>query len=596
MKNQYSKKINELIKNKPSILLIPDLIMVKEGVACGDQIIIVGELDNNYLLFNFSAANACYLCKAVCAYLQEIYNDKNIDYIEKNIRLLYKNISKNNSFIFQLFDLDENTYSQRYNCLVSPIKTMISFVEEIKKTSYKYDNKPDTHKTMECDACVGVCRINWNNQTKEKVDHHGGRIYTTKYLKKWLPLAKIVLSDHDIEQLKLVCKNMTKEDHQFLSDYTINSFVLHHLMQYCPELLDKHWKAAAYLIQKSEITMGYFEQVKQHIIKTGLDIYFVKGCVSQKYYKNPHLRIHSDYDLISTNSNDAFELTNHLIRNGFTIRPNLFSLKMMNHNGKKIMSGHFHVQKIIDDTYMFELDITFPGFPINRVDLFFPTIKNNEILIEDQIVITILHLFKHSNIYMKDINDIYYMLQEDINFDYLKNQLNKYNLTRFFSLATMYIYNNYSTNLDKISRIIKIFNIEKNILDEYPDWPYDAEVHLKIKLEDFNNRTRCGKESDRKYLFPLVIFNNKFDFTKIKKVKNSGFNTLKICDNIYKITHRKYIYYITTVGVFMDNYINTTAISRRECLKILNDLLILVKVDDFDPIPYATEHFYVRVI
>ena len=27
---------------------------------------------------------------------------------------------------------------------------------------------------------------------------------------------------------------------------------------------------------------------------------------------------------------------------------------------------------------MFELDITFPGFPINRVDIFYPKLNNNE--------------------------------------------------------------------------------------------------------------------------------------------------------------------------------------------------------------------------
>jgi cysteine desulfurase/selenocysteine lyase len=596
IKNQYPKKINELIKNKPSTLLIPDLIMVKEGVACGDQIIISGELDNERLLFNFSAINACDLCKAVCAYLQEIYNDKNIDSIAKSSRLLFDKITQNHSFIFQLFNLDENTYAQRYNCLVSPIKMMISFLGEIKATSFTYGDKPDTHKTMECDACVGACRINWNNQAKEKIDHHGNRTFTTEYLKKWLPLGKIVLNDNDVENLKLACKNMTAQDHQFLSDYTINSFVFHHVIKYCPDLLDDHWKAAAYLIQKNEITRQYFEQVKQYIIDTGLDIYFVKGCVSQKYYQNPNLRIHSDYDLISTNSNDAFKLADYLIRNGFSIRPNLFSLKKMNHDGKEIMSGHFHVQKIIDDAYMFELDISFPGFPINRVDLFYPTIKNNEISTEDQIVVSILHLFKHSNVYMKDINDIYYMLQEDINIDYLENQLNKYNLTKFFNLTVMYIYNNYAANLDKIGGIIKKFNIEKNILDKYPDWPYDAQTHLKIKLEDFNDRNSGKQEFDRKYLFPLVIFNGKFDFSKIKKAKSNGFNALKILDNIYNITHGNYSYYITTVGVFIDNYIDTSAISRRECLKILNELLVLLKIDDFHPIPYATEHFYVRVI
>lgn len=158
----------------------------------------------------------------------------------------------------------------------------------------------------------------------------------------------------------------------------------------------------------------------------------------------------------------------NLLKNGFTIRPNLFSIKNMNYKGEDVVTGHFHLQKIIDDMYMFELDITFPGFPINRVDIFYPKLNNNEISIEDQIIVTLLHLFKHSNIYMKDINDLYYMLNREINLKYLKEKIDEYKLNEFLSVAVMYISKEYPINAERIKKIIDLFKIDEKILDKYP--------------------------------------------------------------------------------------------------------------------------------
>ena len=474
---------------------------------------------------------------------------------------------------------------------------MMTFLKEIKNTEYKFTQKPDTHYNMECDACTGACRINWNNEKIEKVDHHKNKKYSTEYFEKWLPLGKIVLNDKDKENLKLVCKDMTKEDYQFLSDYTMNSFVLQHIMENCPKLLNENWKAPAYLIQKNEITNKQFEKVRDYITSNKLNIYFVKGYVSQKYYENPYLRIHSDYDLIANSSKDAFELTSYLLKNGFTIRPNLFSIKNMNYKGKDIVTGHFHVQKIIDDMYMFELDITFPGFPINRVDIFYPRLNGNEISIEDQIIITLLHLFKHSNIYMKDINDLYYMLNREIKLEYLKEKIDEYNLNEFLSVAVMYIMKEYPISVEKFERIIEVFKIDKQILNKYPKWPYDNEMHLKIKKKDFEERTQNKKEADRKYLFPVVIFVNEYNFDNIESVKQDNeFKFEKILDDIYEVRFEDYIFYLTSIGIFIDNYINTENLSRRKWLEIIEKFLDNIKKKDFYAVSYASEHFYVRTI
>lgn len=597
MLNQYSDKLEKLIKYKDDRILIPDLILEKEGIACGDKLVLSGEIDDNIILFKFNYSMSCELTVAVCNYIMIEYNDKNYDTVIKDIQNLKNNIERDNKVLFKMFNLNYEQYFHRFECMYAPIKLMMTFLKEIKNTEYKFTQKPDTHYNMECDACTGACRINWNNEKVEKIDHHKNKKYSTEYLEKWLPLGKIVLKEKDKENLKKVCKDMNKEDYQFLSDHTMNSFVLQHIIENCPELLNEDWKASAYLIQKNEVTSKQFETIRDYIINNRLNIYFVKGYVSQKYYENPYLRIHSDYDIIANSSKDAFELTTYLLKNGFTIRPNLFSIKNMNYKGEEVVTGHFHLQKIIDDMYMFELDITFPGFPINRVDIFYPKLNNNEISIEDQIIVTLLHLFKHSNIYMKDINDLYYMLNREINLKYLKEKIDEYKLNEFLSVAVMYISKEYPINAERIKKIIDLFKIDEKILDKYPKWPYDNEMHLKIKKKDFEERTQSKKEADRKYLFPAVIFVNKCKFSDIEVLKqNNEFEFKKILDNIYEIVFEDYTFYLTSIGIFIDNYIDTEKLSRRKCLEILEKFLNTINKKDFYAVSYATDHFYVRTV
>ena len=167
------------------------------------------------------------------------------------------------------------------------------------------------------------------------------------------------------------------------------------------------------------------------------------------------------------------------------------------------------MQKIIDDTYMLELDISFPGFPINRTELFYPEVSNNEIALEDQIIITLLHLFKHSDIYMKDINDLYYMLKDSrLRMSRLNDLLQEYHLMYFFSIALCFIMVNYPDEDNMFGRVADYMNIEnkkiQKVLDE--GWPYDVNVHRQLKQEDLMKRIKNKPESERLYLYPVVIF------------------------------------------------------------------------------------------
>ena len=595
-KIRYSSIVNKYLNLKLNDIVIPDIITVKDGISCGDRILLSAQADDEVLRFNFGTDDCCSLSKAACNYIQYNFNKKNIDYIKKEIDKILNRHKKDNNYLFDMFGLKYNKYYKREDCLLSPFEFFSNLLNEIRNVDYVFENRPDTLKTLACDACVGTCRINWEQKEVLKKDHHQGKVFTTDYLSKWIPLGKIELNDKEIESLKESLKDITSDDMQFLSDYTMNGFVLTHVLKYCPELVDSNWKAPAYLIQKNEINKNYFEEVKKYIANNNLDIYSVKGYVTQKYYDNPMIRVHSDYDLISTNSKDAFILTNHLLKEGFTIRPNLFSYKKMNYNGEEIISGHFHVQKIIDDMYMFELDITFPGFPINRVDLFFPKVIDYNIRVEGQIIVTLLHLFKHEHVYIKDINDLFYMLKENIDYDYLKSLLKEYKLEKFFKITLEYINNNYKSFHSYYKILSKEFNVKGDLLKSYPLWPYDLDMHLKIKQEDLDERTAKIKENDRKYLFPVVVFKELFDFKVINDNIIKKYNIKLIEDSIYEVNYKDYIFYLTPIGLFIDNYIDTKNRTRNKYIEIIEEFLKEINIKELFNVSYAYNHFYVRVI
>lgn len=79
-------------------------------------------------------------------------------------------------------------------------------------------------------------------------------------------------------------------------------------------------------------------------------------------------------------------------------------------------------------------------------------------------------------------------------------------------------------------------------------------------------------------------------------MESKGFELKKVLNNIYEVIFEDYTFYLTSIGIFIENYINTEKLSRRKCLNILENLLNIINKKDFYSVSYATEHFYVRIV
>lgn len=596
MKVFYSSVVEKLIQMEKHLILIPDLVLIKEGIACGDRLIIKGQVDKEKLKFDIISSEACMLCKATSIDLMNEYNNLCVDTVFATVKKQVDDFDKNKELLFGKYGLNALDYGCREECLIAPYKLLLNLIEKMQEKSVEYSTVPNTLASMECDACVSSCEINWTNKERKRVDHRGDKRYSRDYLRKWLPLGKIELLDDDLIMLRKMCENVTESDLQFLSDYTMNSFVLKHLLDYAPELIDKKWKRSAYLVQKNEINKHHVEEIRKYIEREQLNIYFVKGYISQKYYKNPALRIHSDYDVIATNCIDAFTLANYLMNRGFSIRPNLFSYKQISHNNEEKISGHFHLQKIIDDTYLLEFDISFPGFPLNRVQLYYPRYFGGDISVEDQMIITLLHLFKHSNVYMKDINDLFYMMQVEMDCNYLYKKIDEYDLEMYFQIVLNFILNNYPGAWERIKQTF--IEHKKDVSEEYINWPYDENVHKELKLNDYQNRITSSVEHERVYLYPVIIFKNLYRVDAVEELSKYGFFLKWVDDGIVCCTYKKCEFYLTSIGVLIDSFIETSQITRDDYIEVIERAMHILKLNDsmFQDIPFATEHFYVRDI
>lgn len=588
-----NKKMNKKYKKEKNLkIIIPDLVLKKESTSCGDYLTLMGQVDKDIVSLKYISEKACSFTEEVCDYLQNNFSDIKIVDLKNKLEKLYSDCKNNPKVLFDMFGKDIHFYSHRYECMIAPIRMTMMFIDELDKMEISnYVAKKGTISSLECDACVGSSKINWGLM-KETKENANDKFYPAEYVKKWLPYARINLPDDERKDLGIVCNDILEEELQFLSDRTINTFIMKNALKDKEVRLDKRWKAAAYLIQKNEITRPKMDIIKDFIIENKLNIYFVKGYVTQRYYENPNVRIHSDYDLISCSSKDAFKLAHYLLNDGFKIRQHLFSYKKMLTEKGTIVTGHFHMQKIIDDLYMLEIDISFPGFPINRVDMFFPRYNNAYITTEDQIIITLLHLFKHSHIFMKDLNDLFLMLSnEDVDVKYLKQTLKHYKIKEYFDLAFTYIYHDLQKENDKFKRYLLNLEINEEIIDEYSGWPYDEKKHLEIKRKDYEKRIIESPEFERVFLSPVVMFKNLINVSDLKLEFSE-----KINESIYTLDYTNYRLYVTCFGIFINNNVDTASVNRRDIIYEIESILKKCDIIEILDIPYATESFYVRTI
>lgn len=606
----YEEKIQYYNSKKfQKIVIAPDIFVESEGIACGDKVKLSIAIIDNTCLFNFDS-EGCSICTAISNFLMDEMYDEDYNTISDFIsKILEENYDDRTEWI-------KCVPSERKMCMLTPLKLL-------KEAIFSFEPQcviSNSTKLLACDACVSSFRVNWgiekpkNEQKKQTLSSLIKEVHSLndKTETKFQTLGKSVLSENEIEELKKVMETLDKAKYKKIKKLRLPMLYYNNLKKYSNynKSNDVMLLSKKQIISKS-VTMIEINKINEEIRENNWKISKVKGARTAEYYDKELYRTHLDYDYIASDIKDGTEFISYLINEkGFKFVTGgsvPFSLKIVDdYEGKETITGHLHLEKIVQDAYQIVIDINLGGFPLGRTGI----VKLNEkniVSIEEQFVITLCHVFKHEIVYMKDINDIYYLLKSgEIDFDKLINLIDLNDLQLYFYILMEYMKNNF----DIPDVEIKKFKTLKNRFIyklQGKMWPYSRKNHFFIKSFDTINRCiqtggfikgskealkQCtGKEMEgipteiyrginlnkntRTYLNPVVLFNKSFSLNKLNEDKKYD-EIINDCIYIYNGKESKIV--ITSFGIFVSQEKINESKNRANVMNDVTETLSILQI------------------
>lgn len=541
------------MEDKKQLLWAPEIIKESNGIACGDMLSISAYRDNDKLFFTF-VGNACSVALNVANYLVTSFSGKVESEIMDNVERLRKGQYKDDEQWIAEYSLN------RRACIESPISLLAEIIGE----QITYDSNDRDKSVLACDACVSTKTINWKpikKKSKEISLREIAKELKTMDTLEEFELQKFglcVLGESEQTLFSIRLKNVSDKKFKLIKKLRLPVLLFNNARKYSL-LLDKRIEELAVKqIISLNVANEEIKIIDEYIDMNKLQIDAVKGGKTKQYYPVGSNRTHMDFDYLAADFDDAFKFISYLINErkfklviGGSVP---FSLKIiLNTNREEVLTGHIHLEKILQNRYQVVIDVNMGGFPVGRTGII-QCNKDGEIELEDLICITVAHLFKHENAFMKDINDLYYLLSaQELNKKLLVQKLQHYELINLFSVAYKFLRKSLFLPVD-----IKV-NTSMDISQKRIDlWPLSRKSHFYIKAKDmlalnikqFGEQEGlretinqiCGtsgeiasvKYSDlsssineRIYLYPIAVFNKyinkRFDIDRLTKIGSSMF-------------------------------------------------------------------------
>lgn len=573
----------------------PDFVLESNGIACGDKISLYAINVHQKIYFKY-LSKSCSVSQKMANYLEDSFSGKDEHAIRNQVERLIKGIyNENEKWVYEYIP-------HRQGCIEAPISLLKTLFFQSK--SCVINNHP-----MACDACVEMRRINWDTPTSDNSYNdktvHG--IYQAireednlvEYKLQKLGLAQ--LSDKEQLELKNLMQSMTASEIKKMKNLRLASLFLNNCYKYGissnPAVVSLAYKQ----IVSTKVTDKEIEKIRKHINLNDLDIEQVKGSRLNSLYPQGFFRTHMDYDFLAKNFDDAFILIDYLVNNcdyklvvGGSVP---FSIKLVKHKNKEIITGHIHLEKILQDRFQIVIDINMGGFPLGRTDVIQSTEKLSH---EDIACITVAHLFKHNHAFIKDINDLYYMLNSNwLNKVKLDQKIKEYGLEYLFGKAISFINSRFKlqgTGLNSISRHPLCVFTNNN-------WPFFRSAHFKIRminllLTSINqygiingiNETKkqlfgdAGQKASirfsrafhylnqRTYLFPIVLFSHYVDIDENKDIVKMEDYPIYTYENIA----------VLPIGIFLMHHNKNEIIDREQLEKNIVKILSIIGITEED--------------
>lgn len=519
-----------------SSLWAPDIVIESNGIACGDKLGIYAHREGRKIYFSFHG-DVCKVCRAVSEYIEDSFSGMEESEISKELYRLKSGKYLNSELWIQ--DLE----TERKNCVNTPIALALLLIG--KTDSCDTSDRQDD--LLACDACVRVRKVNWDSSPCKENDETGQNrkiaVVDDPVETELQKYGICVLNEKDRENFKARMRSIDARYFKKIMKLRLSAPFYNNAARYGAELPPE----VSALAIKQSVSLAVAETeisvINKFIEKRGLCISAVKGERTKSFYPENEIRAHMDFDYLALDCKDAFVLIDFLINSRkflFVTGGSVpFSFKaVIDADGEERLTGHIHLEKILQDHFQVIVDINMGGFPVGRTGLI-TCRKGEKLSIEDLACITVSHMFKHEHVFVKDINDLYYMLSDSgFNKDKFLQKLQKFGLYNYFCVVYNFMRGNMGlTKLYPCNGDCEMLHLAEG------RWPYSRIAHFKIKVREeklFNcerygnedgameteKQVRCNQGviksirynalsstlNTRKYLYPMMVFNKYMEF------------------------------------------------------------------------------------
>ncbi len=572
-----------------SKLIMPSHIVMKDGLACGDSVTLLYDFEDGLMNFNM-ISNGCKCCELMCRHLQKVANGKPCSAITKICNDIGLKLEKGEG----IEGIDDVVKMDRLGCYMSPISILRECSMERTSAGEENNEKINLYvDKLDCDACATRENVSWLYQKPRHI--HGQYEISENKRKILMRLGRLNIHDISRNEAIQLYESLGEAEFEFMEEYKLMPMVYQNLKKLeAIDLHDNRWRLLIYQYQRTRMAKSEVDKVNKFISDKKLKAYWVKGAFTKNLYAEPQMRNLTDFDLLVLNEIDAFTIIGWLLENDFNIFPDSFSLKKTVKGDEESYTGHLHVQKIINLQFRLIIDVNFTGFPMIRVASYVPIASEQGLALESLIVVALCHLFKHKEVFLKDINDLFIMLsQNKYSLDVLKKEIEKNGLGELFSVVLKFIKQDYVIS-DNSSMIYAVFEEYKELMDRVNlrEWPYSEDDVRRIKTVYFEKYIEDQVDTQRVYLYPTLIFKKVINVDKfVNKIKQCEFyekiiRMSRLTDLIYRIQIGYIFLIVTPVGIFLEMRENYEESMKTEIRKYLKRI-VEVSGSEIMDIPYA---------
>lgn len=265
-------------------------------------------------------------------------------------------------------------------------------------------------------------------------------------------LSKLFLDEFEVEYFK--SRTLSKTEQKNIVDFVDNNRTLPQLFYNVKKLSEAGIDVFSdtYFEKLEKKHDDYIDKVtilKENVKKLNddssffKDVVFLKGFHIDNYYPEKDSRFIRDIDMLVINDESFFDKVDRLHTAGFTLD---YSMWMMKLHDNRIVGASEWVQNGHGD-HIINFDIHFGDYLYNgrsmNIDFRFNEIKfdeSNQIRVLETnhfILLLLSHIQSHSRIMMRDVNDMYVILnelKEEIDWTYLRKEIGRLGLKSCFSL------------------------------------------------------------------------------------------------------------------------------------------------------------------